>query len=85
LRRSRAEPDRDTAVGQYRYSNLSLFQTLAEVRNGEEWTLRSTPNVPNAGQNMLSGVSCGAAGACIAVGQTQDAGLIPAALVETGD
>jgi hypothetical protein len=80
-----ASADACTAVGQYQYSNLGLFQTLAEVWNGAEWTLRSTPNVPNTGQDLLSGVSCGAAGACIAVGQTQDAGLIPATLVETGN
>jgi hypothetical protein len=31
------------------------------------------------------GLAASLAGACIAVGQTQDAGLIPATLVETGD
>jgi hypothetical protein len=77
--------DACTAVGQYQYSNLTLFQTLAEVWNGDKWTLRSTPNVPNTGQNILNGVSCGAPAECIAVGLTEDAGLVPATLVETGD
>jgi hypothetical protein len=74
-----------TAVGQYQYSNLSLFHTLAEVWNGQAWSLRSTPDNRNAGQNLLSGVSCGASQACTAVGQTRDAGLIPATLIEAGD
>ena len=74
-----------TAVGQYQYSFLGLFNTLAEVWNGKTWTLRSTPNNLNAGQNILNSVSCGAVGACTAVGQTDDLGETEAALIEAGD
>jgi hypothetical protein len=74
-----------TAVGQYQYSNLGLANTLAEVWNGKAWRLPSTPNPRNAGQNVLSGVSCVAGAACTAAGQTQDTGEIGSALIETGD
>jgi len=74
-----------TAVGQYQYSNLGLSDTIAEVWDGTTWTLETTPNNVNAGQNILSGVSCGASAACTAVGQTQDEGLVQATLIESGD
>jgi hypothetical protein len=74
-----------TAVGTYQPTNLTLFRTVAEVWDGKTWSLRATPNNPYAGQNILFGVSCGAAGACTAVGNTEDVGLIPATLVEAGD
>jgi hypothetical protein len=74
-----------TAVGQYQYSFLSLIRTLAEVWNGTTWSLRSTPNHPNAGANILNGVSCGASHVCTAVGQTQDVGLVEETLIESGD
>jgi len=74
-----------TAVGQYQSSNLGFLRTLAEVWNGQTWSLRSTPNHLNAGQNLLNGVSCGAVGVCTAVGQTQDAGEVEATLIEAGD
>jgi hypothetical protein len=74
-----------TAVGQYQYTNLNLTNTLAEVWNGKAWTLRSTPNTRDVQQNILNSVSCGAPGVCTAVGQTQDIGLIQAALIESGD
>lgn len=77
--------DACTAVGDYQYSNLALSDTLAEVWDGTAWRLRTTPNIANAGQNLLSGVACGASQTCAAVGQTQDVGLIPATLIEIGD
>jgi hypothetical protein len=73
------------AVGDYQFSFLSLTHTLAEAWNGTAWSLRSTPSTSNAGQNTLSGVSCGATNSCIAAGQTEDIGLIPTTLVEAGD
>jgi hypothetical protein len=74
-----------TAVGYYHPPNLGPFSTLAEVWDGTAWSLRSTPNRFNAGQNLLNGVSCGASHVCTAVGQTQDIGLIEATLIESGD
>ena len=72
-----------TAVGQYTLL-VSNF-TLGEVWNGSSWSQRSTASVPYAGLNSLSGVSCRASHLCTAVGVTDDAGQIPATLIETGD
>jgi len=60
-------------------------ETLAEVWNGKSWGLQSTPNRTGASNNVLNGVSCGAAGSCVAVGVTTDLGSIGASLVEAGD
>jgi uncharacterized membrane protein len=79
--------DSCTAVGTSQSSNVSSFgklQTLAEVWDGTTWSIPPTPD-PSAGQNILSGVSCGASDACMAVGQAQDPGGIPATLIEAGD
>jgi hypothetical protein len=62
-----------------------IDETLAEVWNGTSWSLQSTPDKAVASNNVLSGVSCGAAGGCTAVGATTDRGSIAANLVETGD
>lgn len=59
--------------------------TLAEVWNGSSWSLQSSPNRPNANNNVLNGVSCGAAQTCTAVGVTTDQGQIGATLAEAGD
>jgi hypothetical protein len=77
-----------TAVGQYQSTSVTNFgrsQTLAEVWNGTTWSISTTPDPSSTGQNLLSGVSCGASDACTAVGQYQDPGGIPATLVEAGD
>jgi len=74
-----------TAVGDYQYFGGSFSNTLAEVWDGMTWSLRSTPNHPYAGQNILNGVSCGANSVCTAVGQTQHIGGTEATLIETGD
>ena len=42
--------------------------TLAEGWNGTAWQVQSTPNPAGGSDNTLIGVSCGAAGACLAVG-----------------
>jgi hypothetical protein len=79
--------DSCTAVGQLQTSNLTSFgrfQTLAEVWDGTAWSIPPTPD-PSTGQNFLSGVSCGASSACMAVGQFQDPGGILATLIEAGD
>jgi hypothetical protein len=77
--------DSCTAVGQSQTNGQVFSSTLGEVWNGTAWTLRSTPNRPSAGRNLLSGVSCGASQMCTAVGDTQDVGGTLATLVETGD
>jgi hypothetical protein len=77
--------DSCTAVGQSQTNGQVFSSTLGEVWDGTAWTLRSTPNKPTAGRNILSGVSCGASRMCTAVGGTQDIGGISATLVETGD
>jgi hypothetical protein len=68
-----------------KYSASSGTRTLAQVWNGTSWSLRSTPNHPATGGDILSGVSCGASGACTAVGTGSDAGQFAATLVEAGD
>jgi hypothetical protein len=72
-----------TAVGQSAIS--SPYRTLAEVWDGKTWSLRTTPNVPGAVFNGLSGVSCGARDICTAVGWTTDLGRVSATLIEDGD
>jgi hypothetical protein len=76
-----------TAVGQNQSSSIQNFgqlQTLAEVWDGTAWSIPATPDASSAGQNLLSGVSCGASQACAAVGQYSDPGDIPATLIEAG-
>jgi len=76
-----------TAVGQNQSSSVQNFgqvQTLAEVWDGTTWSIPATPDPSSAGQNLLSGVSCGASQACAAVGQYSDPGGIPATLIEAG-
>ncbi len=55
------------AVGGYQVNN-STSRTLAEAWNGKKWTIRTTPNPKGATGSDLSGVSCRAANACMAVG-----------------
>jgi hypothetical protein len=56
-----------TAVGSFLDSS-GFFVTLAEVRNGGSWSVRSTPNATGAEASDLTDVSCSAASACAAVG-----------------
>ena len=46
----------------------SVISTLAEQSTGGQWTSETTANPDGATQSGLSGVSCGAASACMAVG-----------------
>jgi len=48
--------------------------TLAEVWNGTQWAIKSTPNPSGATTSVLLGVSCTAANACVSVGDDQGAG-----------
>jgi len=72
-----------TAVGQN--DNSAGAPPLAEVWNGSAWHQQFPPDHPFAGQNLLNGVSCGAAGACTAAGVTDNPGQIQQTLIETGD
>ncbi len=55
----------------YQWRPLSVYQTLVESWNGTAWTVSPTPD-KNQGNNMLLGVSCPSAPACVAVGQYQN-------------
>ena len=72
------------AVGDYQFSPLGLFNTIAEVWDGTAWSLSTSADNVNAGANLLSGVSCVTGGLCTAAGQTRDEGGVPDTLVETG-
>jgi hypothetical protein len=75
-----------TAAGYY-FNASGTELTLAEVWNGTSWIVQSTPNPnPNPAEDAFSGVSCGAAGACTAVGSALDLGGSEiATLAEAGD
>src|SRR5262249_30483499 len=47
----------------------SSAKTLAERWNGTSWRIQTTPNPPQGG-GELAGVSCTAASACVAVGNS---------------
>jgi protein kinase-like protein len=56
-----------TAVGNYQ-ANSAVSRTLTEAWNGTTWAIEATPNSQGATGGILSGVSCNAANACMAVG-----------------
>ncbi|MGC9961601.1 MAG: hypothetical protein ABSE47_06820, partial [Acidimicrobiales bacterium] len=57
------------AVGSYIITDSSGKEvTLAEVWNGANWKIEATPNPTDTEIDLLSGVSCTATSACIAVG-----------------
>jgi hypothetical protein len=57
------------AVGQY-LNSASVMVTLAERWNGTIWAVQATPNPTGATSSDLSGVSCWAVTACVAVGDS---------------
>ena len=57
-------PDACTAVGSYG----TVTDTLAEVWNGNAWTIQSTPNPVGGSNNVLAGVACASSEDCVAVG-----------------
>jgi hypothetical protein len=74
-----------TAAGYY-YNASETELSLAEVWNGTSWTVQSTPSPGPADSPSFTGVSCGAAGACTAVGSALDRGESEnATLAEAGD
>jgi hypothetical protein len=56
------------AVGSYIMASSSLDLTLAEMWNGQTWTIENTPTPDGATGTTLDSVSCGSAHACVAVG-----------------
>jgi hypothetical protein len=73
-----------TAAGYYDNAQGTEL-TLAEVWKGTAWAVQSTPNAYPQ-DDTFSGVSCGAAGACTAVGSGPDpGGTQTATLAEAGD
>ena len=65
-----------TAVGGYDSLNNQGDLTLAQAWNGKTWTIKTTPNPQGATGSNLSGVSCRAANACMAVGGSGANGLL---------
>jgi hypothetical protein len=58
-----------TAVGSYQPDpEYQRFATLAEAWNGKKWSAEVPPNPPGRTASSLSGISCTAANACVAVG-----------------
>jgi hypothetical protein len=72
-----------TAVGQN--NNTAGVPPLAEVWDGSAWHQQFPPSHPFAGENVLDGVSCGAASVCTAVGVTDNLGQVEQTFIETGD
>jgi hypothetical protein len=68
------------AVGSYR-STQQLDVPFAEVWNGTSWSLRKVPPSPQGG-DVLTGVSCFAPSACVAVGY-RNSTTAPSTLAET--
>ncbi len=62
-----------TAVG-YFYDGSGTYVTLAERWDESNWTVQTTPNPPSAATSVLTGVSCPALTACIAVGHFTTSG-----------
>ncbi len=58
------------AVGTYFNVNAEAHLTMAETFDGAQWTVQATPNPSEArkSKNVLRGVSCVSASACVAVG-----------------
>jgi hypothetical protein len=59
-------PGACTTVGSY--VSAAGQVTLAEGWDGSTWTVQSTPNPAGGSDDTLTGVSCGAASACLTVG-----------------
>jgi hypothetical protein len=77
-------PSACTAVGFYTNS-AGLQVTLAEVWDGTDWTIQSTPNPAGPSFVGLFGVSCSAPSACTAAGESQDSSAAQLALAERWD
>ena len=72
-----------TAVGTF--SGSTGLVTLAERWDGTSWTIQATPNPAGSATSRLFGVSCGAAGACTAVGYSNGSSGALVTLAEAWD
>jgi hypothetical protein len=76
--------DHCVAVGWYYDSTVGYGFTLAEIWDGSNWTIQTTPNPSNATSGSeLESVSCTAADACTAVGEYDPTSGIYQSLAET--
>jgi hypothetical protein len=55
---------------------MDVFTTFAEGWNGSRWLIEPTPSVAGTTRNFLRAVSCTAANACIAVGNSGEATML---------
>jgi len=69
------------AVG-YSATPQNIEHTLAEVRHGAAWSIRTTPNPVGAIASSLSGVSCVSSTSCVAVGSSTNGSDVQRALIE---
>lgn len=70
-----------TAVGDWDTSS-GKQEALVEQWDGNKWTIKSTPDVSGATNNLLLGLSCHSGSACIATGYFIDARSHQLALAE---
>jgi hypothetical protein len=68
------DPSNCVATGHWSNTGDVKDSTLIESWNGSAWSVVPSPNTSPTLQDDLSGVSCGGAGLCVTVGQTQTAG-----------
>jgi hypothetical protein len=68
-----AAPNACLAVGSF-FSKSGTQLALAETWNGTSWTIRPGTVPPNSDRSELNGVSCTAAGSCVAVGDDRLSG-----------
>lgn len=61
-----------TAVGDYESSTRNGYLSMAEVWNGAEWKLQTTPDVSGAKTTWFESVSCTSTSSCMAVGYYQN-------------
>src|SRR5579863_7317872 len=75
-------PQACVVVGTYWNYTEQAHATLAEIFNGSEWSVQSTPNPAGAVESSLDGVSCLAATECFAVGHYETSSHSKLTLVE---
>jgi hypothetical protein len=75
-------PSSCTAVGRY-FDSAGYWAALAQAWDGTSWAVQPVPDPPGGTGVALSGVSCSAAGACVAVGSYVDPAGSTVALAES--
>ena len=59
------------------FTSGGTVQTLAEVWNGSNWAIQTTPNVGGTAGSQLNGISCTAATVCEAAGPPEVKATLP--------